>query len=77
MKEDYIYVGVKMAPHFKDNREFVYRVFEEYEDIKQRHGYFDDNDLIHNLYHRLIKMNRNEPLIHRLYVDEVQDFYSS
>ena len=74
MKEDYINVGVKMAPHFKDNREFVYKVFEEYKDIKQRHGYFDDNDLIHNLYHRLIKMNRNEPLIHRLYVDEVQDF---
>ena len=73
-KEDYINFGAKMAPHFKGNREFAYKCFEQYQVIKMRYGYFDDNDLIHNLYHRLLKMKRQEPLVHRLYVDEVQDF---
>ena len=73
-KEDYINFGAKMAPNFKDNREFVYCRFEEYQLIKKRKGYFDENDLIHKLYHRLLKTRRKEPLIHRLYVDEVQDF---
>ena len=73
-KEKYIDFGAKMAPNFKDSRYFIYSCYEEYEHIKQRNGYFDDNDLIHNLFHRLIKMKNKEPLIHQLYVDEVQDF---
>ena len=73
-KKDYINFGAKIAPNFKHNREFIYSCFEEYQLIKKRKGYFDENDLIHKLYHRLLKTRRKEPLIHRLYVDEVQDF---
>ena len=73
-KEDYIEFGAKMAPNFKHNRESIYSCFEEYQLVKKRRGYFDENDLIYKLYHRLLKMKREEPLIHRLYIDEVQDF---
>ena len=73
-KEDYINFGAKMAPNFRDDREYIYECFKEYQTVKTRRGYFDDNDLVHNLYHRLLKMDRKEALIHRLYVDEVQDF---
>lgn len=74
LESEYCQLGKKMAPNFKTNREIIYICFEEYEKIKKRLGYFDDNDLIHNLYHRLLETQRNRPIIHQLYVDEVQDF---
>ena len=70
-EEEYINFGTKMGPDFKNNRKFVYKCFLEYQILKKCKGYFDDNDLIHNLYHRLLRMSREEPLIHRLYIDEV------
>ena len=71
---EYYQLGKKMAPNFKTNREIVYACFEEYEKVKKRSSFFDDNDLVHNLYHRLLQTQGNKPVIHQLYVDEVQDF---
>jgi len=73
-KTEYKQLGKKMAPNFKTDREDIYSCFEEYRKIKNRNGYFDDNDLIYNLYHRLLKNQGCKPLIHQLYADEVQDF---
>ena len=72
--KDYIKLGHKMAPDFVGNRETAYKLFERYEEVKKRNGYFDECDVVFNLFQRLSKLNNINWCIHQFYIDEVQDF---
>ena len=80
-EEDYVMLGKKRAPNFPLDRREVYKIFRAYKnlinhrDIKR--DYFDNCDFIYKLYTRIqaqsvIKVGCTR--IHRIYVDEVQDF---
>ena len=75
-KKEYQELGKKMAPHFSDIRDVIYKVFQNYRKFLQGQRYerrlYDECDFIHNLYHRLDELIPWS--IHILYVDEVQDF---
>ena len=74
--EEYHDLGKKMAPNFTpDLREEVYKLFEVYERVRSNARMFDEADLILNLHRRL--QITSEWSIHRLYVDETQDFSQS
>ena len=72
--EEYLNLGHKMAPDFAGNREIAYNLFKRYEEIKRRNGYFDDGDLVFNLFQRLSQLNDVNWCVHQFYIDEVQDF---
>ena len=72
--EEYLNLGNKMAPDFVGHREMAYNLFKRYEEIKKRNGYFDDGDLVFNLFQRLSKLDDVNWCIHQFYIDEVQDF---
>ena len=72
--EEYRNFGKKMAPNFANDRDTAYQLFEYYEDIKNRSGFFDDCDLVFNLFQRLSKLDDVGWCIHQFYIDEVQDF---
>ena len=83
-------IGEKMAPNYvKDDRRNIYQCFLEYNKILhnqskqyQCHRLFDECDVIHNLFHRLQKLLKQQKetgqeitwYIDNFYVDEVQDF---
>jgi len=72
--EEYRNFGKKMAPNFANDRDTAYQLFECYEDIKNRSGFFDDCDLVFNLFQRLSKLDDVDWCVHQFYIDEVQDF---
>jgi len=72
--EEYEILGHKMAPNFANKRKMVYTLFEKYQQIKKGNGYFDDCDLVFNLFQRLSKLDDVNWCIHQFYIDEVQDF---
>ena len=74
--EEYEKVGKKLAPNYAEERKVIYNLFEAYNQFRQNCAsrIFDECDLIHNIYRRLIKMGKFHCLPHRFYVDEVQDF---
>ena len=73
-KEDYESIGKKMASNYADNREDIYKLFEQYETYVKRQSFFDECDLNHNIYSRLNAMKDLPWSIHSIYIDEVQDF---
>ena len=76
--KEYEALGRKMAVNFTTNRSEIYELFERYHDYKHRKrnlNLFDEMDLVHHLYQKLIKINIDLPwVIHHFYIDEVQDF---
>ena len=73
--EDYQRIGLKRASNFKENgREAIYKLFISYERIRKSSNMFDENDLVFHLYHRLRQCRVPVWSIHKLYVDETQDF---
>ena len=72
--EEYLELGRKRAPNFTSDREAVYALFQTYQHIKSSLGMFDEADVVHHLYSRLQKVQVPEWSIHRIYVDETQDF---
>ena len=72
--EEYCKLGRKMAPNFANRRKIAYQLFEQYEQMKKRNGYFDDCDVVFNLFQRLSKLDDINWCIHQFYIDEVQDF---
>ena len=73
--DDYTKLGRKQAPNFSGDRETVYEIFKGYEDEKKRQRMFDECDLIFSLYRRLGRRGAvPEWTLHRIYVDETQDF---
>ncbi|KAM9308233.1 TPR and ankyrin repeat-containing protein 1 [Gastrophryne carolinensis] len=73
-EEAYIKLGKKRAPNFQGDRKEIYRLFCMYEQIKNNHGYFDEEDVLYNLSCRLSKLEELPWSIHELYGDEIQDF---
>ena len=87
-EESYVIdLGEKMAPNYvEDDRRNIYQCFLEYSNILlnqseqyQCHRLFDECDVIHNLFHRLLKQQKETGqeitwYIDNFYVDEVQDF---
>ncbi|XP_019859701.1 PREDICTED: uncharacterized protein LOC100635005, partial [Amphimedon queenslandica] len=79
---EYESIGRKMATNFSGNRTEIYSLFEHYRDYVHRKrslNLFDENDLINNIYQRLVKLESPELpwSIHHFFIDEVQDFTQS
>ena len=72
--ESYQKIGLKRAPNFTADREAIYKLFVSYERVKRSCNMFDENDLVFHLYHRLRQCRVPDWSIHKLYVDETQDF---
>ena len=76
--KDYLQIGNKMAPNFGNQREKIFTIFKSYEEYCQNHRHnvflFDECDLIHDIYRRLLSVKDLSWSIHSLYIDEVQDF---
>ena len=72
--EEYLNLGHKIAPDFVGKREMAYELFRKYEDLKRRSRYFDECDVVFNLFQRLSKPDEINWCIHQFYIDEVQDF---
>ena len=72
--EEYLNLGHKIAPDFVGKREMAYELFMKYEGVKRRNRYFDECDVVFNLFQRLSKLNDINWCIHQFYIDEVQDF---
>ena len=77
-ERDYLTLGKKMASNFVGNREEMYKIFLRYENFLQKKrslNLFDECQLVHNIYQRLITMDCDPSWsIHNFYIDEVQDF---
>ena len=72
--EEYCKLGRKMAPNFANRRKVAYQLFLRYEQMKKRNGYFDECDVVFNLFRRLSRLDDINWCIHQFYIDEVQDF---
>ena len=72
--EEYQEIGRKRAPNFTADREVIYELFLAYERVKKSLEMFDESDLVYNLYRRLRASAIPAWSVHRLYVDEAQDF---
>jgi len=72
--ESYQEIGLKRAPNFTADREEIFELFVSYERVKRSSNMFDENDLVFHLYHRLRQCRVPDWSIHKLYVDETQDF---
>ncbi|XP_069776422.1 TPR and ankyrin repeat-containing protein 1-like [Narcine bancroftii] len=73
-EEQYIKLGKKRAPNFREDRKEIYSFFHMYQQIKSQCGYFDEEDLLYSLSLRLSKLDELPWSIHELYGDEIQDF---
>ena len=75
---EYQVLGRKMAANFTGNREEMYQLFQRYEDYKHRKrnlNLFDETDLVHHIYQRLVQVDNDLPWsVHHFFIDEVQDF---
>ena len=76
--DEYREVGRKMAEHYADQREDIYKLFELYDkhvkEYRHEDNLFDESDLIRNIYTRLNCLDDLPWSIQSIYVDEVQDF---
>ncbi|XP_069929054.1 TPR and ankyrin repeat-containing protein 1 isoform X2 [Oryctolagus cuniculus] len=73
-EEAYRKLGRKRSPNFKEDRSEIYKLFCLYQQIRSQKGYFDEEDVLYNLYRRLSKLRVLPWSIHELYGDEIQDF---
>ncbi|MBN3300841.1 TRNK1 protein, partial [Amia calva] len=73
-EEQYNKLGRKRAPNFQEDRSEIYRLFRLYQQIKSQRGFFDEEDVLHNLSLRLANLEVIPWSIHELYGDEIQDF---
>ncbi|XP_033107816.1 TPR and ankyrin repeat-containing protein 1-like [Anneissia japonica] len=72
--EDYQKIGKKRATNFTGDRSEVFELFKNYEHMKRQHMYFDEADVVFNIYRRLQDVEVPDWAIHQIYVDETQDF---
>ena len=71
--EEYLALGKKQAPMFyeeDDTKELIYKCFKAYEKHKMEQNskqqnvhYFDGNDFVHHIYHRLQEQKKS-PVVH-------------
>ena len=74
--QEYTKLGKKMAANYAEQRQDIYKLFEDYRKYMQNceEDLFDDCELVNNLYSRLSSLDDLPWSIHSIYVDEVQDF---
>ena len=86
-REEYNNLGAKMAPNFQKtlgddtqgdrshSRDFVYDLFERYEEEKSKLGGYDISDVVFHIWNQLEQcpVGQRTP-IHSIVVDETQDF---
>ncbi|XP_033107815.1 TPR and ankyrin repeat-containing protein 1-like [Anneissia japonica] len=72
--EDYQKLGKKRAPNFTGDRKEVYDLYKKYEHMKRQQFYFDEADVVFDIYRRLQDVEEPDWAIHQIYVDETQDF---
>ena len=78
-RTDYLEVGKNKAPNFANSREKIYDLFLKYDKychspVQPGKKFFDEGDLLFNLYNRLKKRPTFPWVVHNFYIDEVQDF---
>ena len=73
-EEEYLDLGRKRAPNFPGQREHIYTLFKQYEHVRKQKFYFDETDLIKDIYHRICEQKEMNWVIHQVFVDETQDF---
>ena len=86
-REEYNNLGAKMAPNFKKtlsddlqgdrshSRDFVYDLFERYEEEKSKLGGYDISDVVFHIWNQLEQYPVGQRTqIHSIVVDETQDF---
>ena len=76
-QQEYQDLGGKMAANYAEQREAIYKIFDDYMKYVHHHSeekLFDECDLIHSIYSRLNCLEDLPWSIHSVYVDEVQDF---
>jgi hypothetical protein len=72
--DEYKKLGKKRAPNFPGSRKQVYQLYNTYSILIKRRRWFDEMDLIYNLYARMKDISIPEWYLHEMYVDETQDF---
>ena len=72
--EEYNDLGRKKAPNFCGDRNTIYDMFLIYRRLKIRNRYFDESDVVFNVYQRLRDVVIPDWAFHEIYVDETQDF---
>ena len=76
-QQEYQRLGRKMAAHYVDHRDDIYKLFELYINYMKHlseEKLFDECDLIKSIYSRLNYLHDLPWSVHSIYVDEVQDF---
>ena len=76
---DYQKVGKSKAPNFASSRDKIYELFLKYHKychspVQSGKRFFDESDLVFNLYNRLKRRPTFPWVVHNFYIDEVQDF---
>lgn len=74
IEEEYKKLGKKRFFNFKEDRSEIYSFFCLYQQIRFQKGYFDEEDVLYNLFRRLLKFRVFSWFIYELYGDEIQDF---
>ncbi|XP_071941655.1 TPR and ankyrin repeat-containing protein 1-like [Antedon mediterranea] len=72
--EGYQKLGKKRAPSFTGDRKEIFELFKIYEHMKKQRFYFDEADVVYDIYKRLQEVEVPDWAIHQIYVDETQDF---
>ena len=74
-EEKYLEVGRKQAPNFSGDRKSIYGFFLAYNAIKKQERFYDEGDIVCSIFKRLkLHSAGADWTLHRLYVDETQDF---
>ena len=74
--EDYLSVGKKTCPFDTEQRNEIYKIFEQYESWKFNNKYFDFQDVINYLIREvnIELVPENRKIFDLVFIDEVQDF---
>ncbi|KAG6766037.1 hypothetical protein POTOM_030102 [Populus tomentosa] len=73
-REDYVFLSKgRMSTLNRQNRDFIYDIFEKYEKMKAKNGDFDMADFVNDLHLRLKTYKYKGDAMDFVYIDEVQD----
>ncbi|KAH9698658.1 UvrD-like helicase ATP-binding domain-containing protein [Citrus sinensis] len=77
-REDYIRLSeTRVSTLLRSEREKIYEIYENYEQMKMRNGEFDLADLVNDLHRRFKEERYKGDEFHFVYIDEVQDLTMS
>ncbi|KAK9185221.1 hypothetical protein WN943_025576 [Citrus x changshan-huyou] len=77
-REEYIRLSeTRVSTLLRSEREKIYEIYENYEQMKMRNGEFDLADLVNDLHRRFKEERYKGDEFHFVYIDEVQDLTMS